>query len=72
MEIYHHSMFRLADYPLLEQSAKGRTMATRLDARACRYIYGCGLPEIDLANIQLKPEERELIESLGLAALLER
>ena len=71
MEIRHHSMIRLADYPLLEQLAKARTKATRLDARACRYVYERGLPEIDLANIQIQPEERELIESFGLAALLE-
>lgn len=70
MEIHHHTMIRLADYPILELLAKHRTKANRLDARACRDIYERGLPTIHLANIQ--PEERELIESLGLAALLER
>lgn len=63
-------MIRLAEYPILEQLAKRHTAATRLDERACRMIYERGLPEVDLAAIQ--PEERELIESLGLAALLER
>ena len=70
MEIHHHTMIRLADYPILEQLAKHRTIAPRLDSRACRDIYERGLPEIDVAYIQ--PEERELIDSLGLTALLER
>lgn len=70
MIINDHTMIRLADYPILEQLAKRHTAATRLDARACRYIYERGLPEIDVADIQ--PEERGLIESLGLAALLQR
>lgn len=63
-------MIRLSDYPILEQLAKRHTAATRLDDRACKMIYERGLLEIDLANIQ--PEERELIESLGLAGLLQR
>lgn len=63
-------MIRLADYPILEQLAKRHTAAARLDDRACRMIYERGLPEIDLSNIQ--PDERELIETLGLTALLER
>lgn len=63
-------MIRLSDYPILEQLAKRHTTATRLDDRACRYIYERGLPEIDVADIQ--PEEQELIESIGLAALLQR
>ncbi len=70
MTINDDTMIRLADYPILEQLAKHRTKATRLDSRACRDVYERGLPEIDMANIQ--PAERELIESLGLAALLER
>jgi hypothetical protein len=70
MEIHHHTMIRLADYPILEQLAVRCTKATRLDSRACRDIYERGLPEIDVANIQ--PEERELIESLGLVALLKK
>lgn len=63
-------MIRLADYPILAQLAKRHTAATRLDERACRMIYERGLPEIDLDTIQT--DERELIEALGLAALLER
>lgn len=63
-------MIRLSDYPILEQLAKRRTTATRLDDRACKMIYERGLPEVDMANIQ--PAERELIESLGLADLLQR
>ena len=63
-------MIRLADYPILEQLAKRHSAATRLDERACRMIYERGLPDIDLAG--LRPDERELIEALGLAALLER
>lgn len=67
------TMIRLADYPLLAQMASHHTTATRLDARACRYVYERGLPvlqEADVANIQ--PAERALIESIGLAALLKR
>lgn len=70
MTINDHTMIRLADYPILEQLAKRHTTATRLDDRACKMIYERGLPEIDVSCIQ--PEERELIESLGLADLLQR
>lgn len=63
-------MIRLADYPILEQLAKRHTTATRLDDRACKMIYERGLLEIDVANVG--PKERELIESIGLAALLQR
>lgn len=70
--IHHSTLFRLADYPILEQLARRLTgtQATCLDARACKWIYEHGLGEIDLAGIQ--PEERELIDGLGLVALVER
>lgn len=70
MEINHHTMIRLADYPILEQLAKRQTVATRLDDRACKMIYERGLLEIDVANVG--PKERDLIEALGLAGLLQR
>jgi hypothetical protein len=63
-------MIQLTDYPILEQLAKRHTTATRLDDRACRWIYERGLPEINVANVGQK--ERELIAELGLAALLDR
>lgn len=37
----------LADYPLLAALAKERTTATKLDGRACRFIYSEALPRID-------------------------
>lgn len=70
--IHHSTLFRLADYPILEQLAHRLTgtQATCLDARACKWIYEQGLSEINRADIQ--PEERELIKGLGLAAVVER
>lgn len=70
--IHHSTLFRLADYPILEQLARRLTgtQATCLDARACKWIYEKGLSEIGLADIQ--PDERELIEGLGLADMVER
>lgn len=70
MDISHQTMIQLADYPVLEQLSKGRTKAVCLDARACKWIYEQGLSEIGLADIQ--QDERELIEGLGLAAMVER
>lgn len=70
MTINDHTMIRLADYPILEQLAKRHTTAARLDDRACKMIYERSLPEIDVTNVG--PKERDLIDSLGLTALLER
>ena len=68
MEIYHHTMIRLADYPLLEQMAKEWTKATRLDSRACKGIYERGLPKIDTTTIQ--PGETQ--EVMGKGKMKER
>jgi hypothetical protein len=34
-----HALFQLADYPFLAKLASKTTTATRLDGRACRYLY---------------------------------
>jgi len=62
--ISDHAMVRLSDYPLLEELARRRTTAKRLDRRACRYIYQTGLSEIDPARIG--EAERQLIAELGI------
>ncbi len=36
--------FKLSDYPVLAQIAAGRTRATRLDDRACRWLYTQATP----------------------------
>jgi len=41
--ISDHALVKLSDYPILEELARRRTKAKRLDRRACRYIYQTGL-----------------------------
>ena len=36
--------FKLSDYPVLARIAAGRTRATRLDDRACRWLYTQATP----------------------------
>ena len=42
-----HALHRLTDYPVLAGLAREGTAATKLDGRACRYIYESALPRID-------------------------
>lgn len=63
--ISDHAFVRLADYPILEELARRRTTATRLDRRTCRCLY-----EIDLAGIdpaRIGEAERQLIAELGIS-----
>lgn len=59
-----HSLYQLADYPVLKKLARARTTASRLDGRACRFIYTEALHEIDIT--ELSESERQLFDALGL------
>lgn len=62
-----HALYRLADYPVLASLARERTEATKLDGRACRYIYEAALPRIDWRSVS--ESERAFMRSLGIAVL---
>jgi len=57
-----HTLIRLADYPLLLALASKQTSATRLDGRACRYLYANAT--IDTATVSA--HELDLIVALGV------
>jgi len=57
-----HNLYRLADFPLLALLAKDKTTATKLDGRACRYVYESGLDKLDPA--QISEHEMALIRAL--------
>ena len=59
-----HSLYRLADYPVLAALSRDRSQATRLDGRACRYIYEAALPRIDWQA--MSASERAFMHSLGI------
>ena len=59
-----HAFHRLADYPVLALLTRGRTEATRLDGRTCRYFYETAAPGINCRTIS--PAEQAFIRSLGL------
>ena len=59
-----NSLHKLADYPVLARLANGRTTATHLDGRACRFIYQAALHEIDISSFS--NSERQLFNALGL------
>ena len=59
-----HTLYRLADYPVLASLARDRTAATKLDGRACRYIYEAALPRIDWQA--MSASERAFMHSLGI------
>ena len=46
-----HALYRLADYPVLASLAQGRTEATKLDGRACRYLYTEAAATMDVSFI---------------------
>lgn len=60
-----HALYPLADYPVLASLAQGRTKASKLDGRACRYIYEAALPRIDWQAVSAR--ERAFMRSLGIA-----
>ena len=59
-----HTLYRLADYPVLASLAQGGTKASKLDGRACRYIYEAALPRIDWQA--LSASELAFMRSLGI------
>lgn len=59
-----HALYRLADYPVLASLAQGGTKASKLDGRACRYIYEAALPRIDWQAVSAS--ERAFMHSLGI------
>lgn len=59
-----HTLYRLADYPVLASLAQGGTKASKLDGRACRYIYEAALPRIDWQAVSAC--ERAFMHSLGI------
>lgn len=58
------NLYRLADYPMLSALAGEPTLATRLDGRACRYLYSTALETIDLPI--LSAHEIALMRVLGI------
>ena len=59
-----HALYRLADYQVLASLARERTTATKLDGRACRYIYESALARIDWQAVSAS--ELALMRSLGI------
>lgn len=59
-----HSLYRLADYPVLAALAQERTTATKLDGRACRLIYSEALHRIDWQVVSAN--ELVFLRSLGI------
>ena len=59
-----HTLYRLADYPVLASLAQGGTKASKLDGRACRYIYEAALPRIDWQAVSAS--ELAFMRSLGI------
>ena len=55
---------RLADYPALSVLAATRTQATRLDGRACRYLYEAAGSA--LAQYEVSENERAFMQQLGV------
>lgn len=55
---------RLADYPALSVLAATRTQATKLDGRACRYLYEAAGSA--LAQYEVSENERAFMQQLGL------
>ncbi len=60
MQAFH----RLADYPALSVLAATRTQATRLDGRACRYLYEAAGSA--LAQYEVSENERAFMQQLGV------
>lgn len=58
-----HALYPLDDYPVLASFAQGRTEATKLDGRACRYLYTEAAATMDVSFIP--PHELAFMRSLG-------
>lgn len=59
-----HALHPLTDYPVLAALAREGTEATKLDGRACRYIYEAAQARIDWQAVSLG--ERDFMRSLGI------
>lgn len=59
-----HAIYQLADYPVLAAVARDRTMATRLDGRACQSIYESVSARIDWSTVSAS--ELAFMQSLGI------
>lgn len=59
-----HKLVTVNAYPVLAALASRVTSATRLDGRACRYIYYSGLSTIDPSMVH--PEEIAFMRGLGV------
>lgn len=59
-----HSLYRLADYPLLARFAAKVTTANRLDGRACLHLYKDALGDIDW--LAVSRTEKDFMRRLGL------
>ena len=59
-----NSLHKLADYPVLATLAQGRTTATNLDGRACRFIYIEAMSLID--TTQISDKEKAFMGALGV------
>jgi len=58
------ALHRLADYPALSVLAATRTQATKLDGRACRYLYEAAGSA--LAQYEVSENERAFMQQLGV------
>lgn len=59
-----HALYPLADYPVLAALAREGTTATKLDGRACLYLYKAALSRIDWQAVSAS--ERAFMLSLGV------
>lgn len=59
-----HTIYQLADYPVLAALARDRTTATRLDGRACQSIYEAVSTRIDWNAVSAS--ELAFMRSLGI------
>ena len=59
-----HALYRLADYPVLAVFAREGTEASKLDGRACRYIYETAVPRIDWQAVSAS--ERAFMRALEI------
>ena len=60
----YSDVMHAADYPVLASLTRERTVVTKLDGRACRYIYETALPRIDWQAVTAR--ELAFLRSLGI------
>jgi hypothetical protein len=59
-----NALHKLSVYPVLAVLAKKHTTASRLDGRACRFIYQNSMSTIDWRQVQ--EQERVFMHRLGV------